>query len=75
MCVLLPQVLIYRLATRATVEERILSIAKSKLLLEHVVVQSGRQGNAAAITQAGRAQRRDVTIESTCADRDESDAI
>ncbi|CAN0487572.1 unnamed protein product, partial [Ectocarpus sp. 8 AP-2014] len=34
-------VMIYRFVSRATVEERILEVAKKKLLLEHVVVQDG----------------------------------
>lgn len=33
--------MIYRFVSRATVEERILEVAKKKLLLEHVVVQDG----------------------------------
>jgi SNF2 family DNA or RNA helicase len=32
------KVMIYRLVTRATVEERILQLAKKKMLLEHLVV-------------------------------------
>ena len=35
------RVLVYRLVCRATVEERILEVAKRKLLLEHVVVERG----------------------------------
>lgn len=37
------QVMIYRFVSRATVEERILEVAKKKLLLEHVVVQDGNK--------------------------------
>ena len=43
-----PQVMIYRFVSRATVEERILEVAKKKLLLEHVVVQDGNK----SMTQA-----------------------
>lgn len=35
--------MIYRFVSRATVEERILEVAKKKLLLEHVVVQDGNK--------------------------------
>ena len=42
------QVMIYRFVSRATVEERILEVAKKKLLLEHVVVQDGNK----SMTQA-----------------------
>lgn len=35
--------MIYRFVSRATVEERILEVAKKKLLLEHVVVQDGNR--------------------------------
>ncbi|CAN0083820.1 unnamed protein product, partial [Scytosiphon promiscuus] len=37
------KVMIYRFVSRATVEERILEVAKKKLLLEHVVVQDGNK--------------------------------
>lgn len=40
--------MIYRFVSRATVEERILEVAKKKLLLEHVVVQDGNK----SMTQA-----------------------
>lgn len=40
------KVMIYRFVTRASVEERILQIAKKKLLLEHVVVQGAGRGNS-----------------------------
>lgn len=35
--------MIYRFVSRATVEERILEVARRKLLLEHVVVQDGNR--------------------------------
>lgn len=35
------EVMIYRLVTRATVEERIVEVAKRKLVLEHLVVSKG----------------------------------
>ena len=41
--------MIYRFVSRATVEERILEVAKKKLLLEHVVVQDGNK----SMTQVG----------------------
>ncbi|CAM9375670.1 unnamed protein product, partial [Discosporangium mesarthrocarpum] len=36
------KVMIYRFVSRCTVEERIMEVAKKKLLLEHVVVQDGK---------------------------------
>lgn len=36
-------VLIYRLVTRSTVEERILQLSKKKMVLEHVVVGKMKQ--------------------------------
>ncbi|CAN0432146.1 unnamed protein product, partial [Hapterophycus canaliculatus] len=48
------QVMIYRFVSRATVEERILEVAKKKLLLEHVVVQDGNK----SMTQVGEARAR-----------------
>ena len=46
--------MIYRFVSRATVEERILEVAKKKLLLEHVVVQDGNK----SMTQASKAKKK-----------------
>lgn len=50
--------MIYRFISRATVEERILEVAKKKLLLEHVVVQDGNK----SMTQASAATQENCLV-------------
>jgi len=54
-------VVIYRLVTRATIEERILQISRRKMLLEHLVVHKlGAKGNAASASKLKQSELDDI---------------
>ena len=45
------KVMIYRFVTRNTVEERVTQVAKKKMMLTHLVVQPGMNGNKANLSK------------------------
>ena len=52
--------MIYRFVSRGTVEERIVELAKRKMMLTHLVVQGGVGASAESQTQLSKQQLDDI---------------